>query len=317
MIIEIVFGFVLLAAGGDLVVRGAVDMAKRFGVSTLFIGIVLVGFGTSLPELVTSMDAAFVGAPGIVIGNVIGSNIANILLILGLSAALAPFACDMNAFRRDAPVLVGATIAFVAVALTGEIGRMAGFVLVTALILYLGTVYRTEARADGGHQASALDGEELGDAPSPLWLAIVFTIGGFLVTIFGAHMTVSGATDLARGLGVSDALIGLTIVAIGTSLPELAASAMAALRGKAEMAFGNILGSCIFNLLGVLGITALVMPIPVTDVNISYNVLILTGVTALFVVFATTGARLSRWEGLTFLTGYVGYVSLLTTWIIG
>jgi len=320
MVLSIVIGFVFLALGGDVLVRGSVRLAEYFGLSRLLTGLVLVGFGTSMPELATSVEAALGRAPGIALGNVVGSNIANILLILGIAAIIAPLRCDPRAFRRDGPVLVLATGAVIAVAWGGEFGRLVGVFFVMALAVYVSMVYRIERRA---HDASArMHAEEAVLAETPRlgipgrfrpWLSIAMTLAGMGLIVWGADLMVAGAVDLARTLGVSEAIIGLTIVAVGTSLPELATSVAAAFRRESDIAFGNIMGSCIFNLLGILGITALVMPIALPPDLPMSDLWIMAGVTVLFLVFAGTGGGLSRIEGAIFLAGYVLFTGLLVS----
>ncbi|SFZ81670.1 cation:H+ antiporter [Devosia enhydra] len=308
--IEILIGLILLALGGDLLVRGAVTVAQHLRVSPLLIGLTLVGFGTSTPELVTSLEAALRGAPGIAVGNVVGSNIANILLILGLSAAVLPLAVDPKAFRRDGLVLFIAALAAAAVILFGRIDRLSGLLLVTALIVYVVFTFLSERR----QPAPAGNVHTLDEASAPrigLMLAIGLTIIGLVLTIFGARLLVSGAVALASLAGVSETIIGLTIVAVGTSLPELITSIAAALRRQADVAFGNIVGSNIYNIFGILGVSAIVTPIDVPAEIAGFDLWVLLGVTAVLVVFATTGRRVSRWEGAIMLTAYVAYVSAL------
>ncbi|MFP3943492.1 MAG: calcium/sodium antiporter [Alphaproteobacteria bacterium] len=318
MALNILLGLILLAAGGDILVRGAVRLAEFFRVSRLVTGLVLVGFGTSLPEMATSVDAALKGSPGIAVGNVVGSNIANILLILGIAAILMPLRCDRRAFRRDGPMLAGATAAVMAVALGGEIGRLAGALFLAALALYVTAVYRIERRL---HDASARlhEGEAtLMDVPQlPIperirpWPGAGMALAGLGLIIWGADLMVSGSVELARALGVSETVIGLSIVAVGTSLPELATSVIAVVKREADIAVGNVMGSNIFNLLGILGVTALVRPIAVPREFLDYDWWILAGVTALLLVFAHTGSRLSRAEGGIFLGGYALFLGLL------
>ncbi|SFZ84514.1 cation:H+ antiporter [Devosia enhydra] len=308
--IEILIGLIFLALGGDLLVRGAVTVAQHLRVSPLLIGLTLVGFGTSTPELVTSLEAALRGAPGIAVGNVVGSNIANILLILGLSAAVLPFAVDRKAFRRDGLVLIIAALAAAAVILFGRIDRLSGLLLVTALIVYVVFTFLSERR----RPALAGNVPKLEDTSAPrigLMLAIGLTVIGLVLTIFGARLLVSGAVALASLAGVSETIIGLTIVAVGTSLPELITSIAAAWRRQADVAFGNIVGSNIYNIFGILGVSAIVTPIDVPAEIAGFDLWVLLGVTALLVVFATTGRRVSRWEGAIMLTAYVAYVSAL------
>jgi cation:H+ antiporter len=301
----LLLGLVLLVIGGDVLVRGAVGLAARLGVSPLLIGLTVVGFGTSTPELVTSLQAAFAGAPGLALGNVVGSNIANILLILAIAALIRPFAVGRAAFGRDAVTMVLATIAASALIATDGLGRAAGFGLVAGLIAYLFVAYQIDRR-------STANIANIGPTSSDgLGLSVAFALGGIVLTIIGARLLVDAATEIATVLGVSDAVIGLTLVAVGTSLPELVTSVMAALRGRSDLALGNVLGSNIYNILGVLGVTALVHPIPVAAQIARVDVWVMLAVTLVLVVLMRTDWRVSRREGGVLLVGYAGYLGWL------
>jgi len=306
-------GFALLVVGGGVLVRGATEIAKRLGVSTLLIGITVVGFGTSTPELLTSLQAAFAGSPGIAIGNIVGSNTANILLILGLSAVMMPFAVDRRGFMRDGPVVVIAALACVGVVLTGGLSRAAGLALVLGLTLYLVYAYRTERQAYiAGLEQDATVGST--DAERPVMvlpLALVWAIGGIAITVFGAHLLVTASLELAGLWGVSDSIIGLTIVAVGTSLPELITSVVAAFKREGGIAFGNVLGSNIYNVLGILGVTALVLPIPVPEQIASVDVWVMLAATVALVAVTVTGWRINRAKGMLLMFGYAGYIAWL------
>jgi len=312
MALSLLFGLVALYFGGELLVRGSVSLARRLGVSPLLIGITLVGFGTSTPELVTSLDAALRGSAGIAVGNVVGSNTANILLILGLAALLSPIACDPRAFRRDAGMMLIAALAAVAVCLWGSIGLATGAVFLALLLAYLVHTYRSERL---NHSASAeLHAAEATLAepgPQAMWLSLSFAVGGIALTIGGAHLLVDGAVALAQTLGVSDTVIGLTIVAVGTSLPELVASVVAARRRQGDIALGNVLGSNIYNILGILGVTAIVRPLEIPLQILALDIWVMLGATLLLIGFATVRSRLSRRKGLAFLGLYGLYVAWL------
>ncbi|MBO6754990.1 MAG: calcium/sodium antiporter [Roseibium sp.] len=314
---QILVGLIFLGVGGDALVRGAVGAAERLKISPLVTGLVLVGFGTSTPELVTSLSAVLQGSSGIAIGNVIGSNIANILLILGLTAAITPICAEPRAFKRDAPMLAIATGACVVFALNGEFGRLTGVVFLAILLAYVGFTYVKE-RGEFDRQAKLhVEATELvAVRPRALWLSTLIAAGGVALVIFGANWMVSGSISIARTLGVSETVIGLTIVAIGTSLPELATSVIAALRKQTDIAFGNIIGSNIFNTLGIIGVAAAVAPITVPPKVLTYDLWLLVAVTALLLYFAFTEARLSRREGAVFLvlyTAYLGFLALRAT----
>ena len=310
--LQIAGGLVLLVIGGDALVRGAVSFAVRAGISPLLVGITIVGFGTSTPELVTSLQAASIGAPGIAIGNVIGSNIANILLILGITALISPFAISRAAFRRDGVALCIASTLCVAVVLFGYLFRVWGFVFVALMVSYIVYTYLQERHEQDASTARLSDEAAPPQAvPSRLWVAVILAVGGIALTILGAHLLVDGAISLAATVGLSETVIGLTIVAVGTSLPELVTSLTAALRRQSDIAFGNIVGSNIYNILGILGITALVTPIPVPREIAEVDIWVMSAATILFFIFSVTGWRLSRIEGGVFLFGYTVYTTYL------
>ncbi len=257
-------GVLLLWIGGEAFVYGSVTVAKKLRLSELMIGLTLVAFGSSLPELITSLTAALAGAPGLAVGNVVGSNIANVLLILGIAALIRPVICHPAAFYRDALALTAATLVGTALILYGVIGRVAGAVLVAALLIYIVVVYRHEKKHPGP-AAEVLVGEaEVAAAPiASMTSAMLIVSLGLAGVIGGAWLLVEGATGLALAWGVSRTFIGLTIVAVGTSLPELVISGVASMRGRSDVALGNILGSNMFNLLAILGVTGIVVRIDV------------------------------------------------------
>jgi cation:H+ antiporter len=311
-------GLALLGLGGDLLVRGAVGIAGWLRVSPLFTGLVIVGFGTSMPELATSIDAAWQGSPGLAIGNVLGSNIANVLLILGITAVILPIPAEPSSFRRDAPMLALATLSCVLVVLTGELGRLSGLAFLSMLTAYLAYTYRTETRTqDASATLHALGGELLSVSTRRAGLSIALALGGLLAILAGADFLVSASLAVARSLDIPDAIIGLTLVAVGTSLPELATSVVAALKRQTDIALGNIIGSNIFNALGILGVTALVRPLEVPADIAHYDVWMLLGVTALLLVFAFSRARITRAEGAIFLLLYAAYLVFLTLRAMG
>jgi cation:H+ antiporter len=308
----IVLGLVMLYAGGELLVRGAVGVAVSLGLSPLLIGITLVGFGTSTPELVTSIDAALRGSPGIAVGNVVGSNIANILLILGLGAVIAPIAFTRRALSRDVFVVVLTSLAVVALAAAGEIGRGIGVALVVALAIYLALAQSQERAAERAAEEAAVEAAIPQGGRLSLWLGLPMAVVGIAVVVAGAHLLVEGALKLAVFFGVSDTVIGLTVVALGTSLPELATTATAAFRREGDVALGNVLGSCIFNVFGILGVTAIVQPLIVPAVIFTFDAWVLLATALVLVAFAVTGRRLSRAEGLVFVGAYAVYVGYLS-----
>ena len=305
-------GFGGLILGGNMLVQGAVSIATRLKISPMIIGLTLVGFGTSTPELVTSVQAAFAGSPGIAVGNVIGSNIANILLILGISALMSPILVNAAALKRDGTVLILASLLCLAVVLYGEVGRIAGGILLLSLFLYLsGTIYAERRAKTVAAEVYLSEAETLSPTEKPLWWNVIVLISGMAITILSAGYVVQGAVSLATELGISETVIGLTIIAIGTSLPELITSVIAARKGQSDVALGNVIGSNIFNILGILGVTALLQPMDIPAAIVTQDIWIMLGVTALFVIFARTGWRISRREGLVMALGYCAYVGYL------
>lgn len=305
-------GLVLLTIGAEILIRGATALARQFGVSELLIGLTLVGFGTSTPELVSSVQAALAGSPGVAIGNVVGSNIANILFILGLSAAITPFAVDQKAFRRDGFVCLAATIAAIGVSMTGEFGRIAGFAFLAAIAAYIVYAFLSERR----HPESPLTEQHLKDAakiqgPKAIWLDIVMAIAGLALLVVGARFLVTGSINVAASLGISETIIGLTVVAVGTSLPELVTSIMAAVRGRSALALGNVVGSNIYNIFGILGLTAVIHPVAAPKEIVAFDNWVMLGATLLMMLFAMTKGRLSRAEGVLLAVCYVLYVGWL------
>lgn len=291
------FGLVALFVGGDFLVKGASGLALRFGLSPMVIGLTVVGFGTSAPELLVSLNAALGGQSGIAIGNVVGSNIANTLLILGLAALLAPIVVTFKTIRRDLGWMVAATLALPLVLWSGDMGRVEGLVLVAGLAVFLITSLQA-----GGHIP-----DEITPAGS-LWRNLLLTLGGLVTLMVGAHYLVQSATIIARDFGVSEAMIGLSIVAVGTSLPELATTVTAVIRGQRDIAIGNVIGSNIFNILGILGVTALVTPIPVAARFVSVDIPFLLGLTAVTLGLLWLTGRLGRITGAIMLLAYAGYL---------
>jgi cation:H+ antiporter len=316
-------GLVLLVLGGEFLVRGAVRFAERMGLSPLLIGLTLVGFGTSTPELVTSVEAALAGSPGIAIGNIVGSNIANILLILGVSALIFPIAVSQSALKRDGVIMVGVALLLAVVSPLMVLGTFAGFVFVSLLIAYLVYAYLQERSGVGGHTAAYERGEAAEDvsdfkdqeharsAAADITIALLIAVAGLVAVIFGGGFLVDGAVKLAAAMGISETVIGLTIVAVGTSLPEMVTSVIAALKRHADVALGNVLGSNIYNVLGIGGVTALISPTAVPAEIIARDNLVMVGVSVLLLALAYTGYRIGRREGALLIAGYLGYVALI------
>ncbi len=314
-ILYLLGGLALLALGGELLVRGAVQLAERMGVSPLLIGLTLVGFGTSTPELVTSVQASLIGSPGIAVGNVVGSNIANILLILGLAALVSPVRVGSMALRRDGVLVVATAVMFTLASWTLSLDRVVGAAFLAGLVGYIVYAWRTERRGTDGHCAAYGKAEafeavhpKLRQGTRPLLLALAIALGGLVVVVFGGRLLVDGAVGLARGFGISETVIGLTIVAVGTSMPEFITSIVAAVRKQSDVALGNILGSNIYNLLGILGVTGLIAPTVVPPEIARFDNLVMVAVSVALLAFAWTGMRLGRREGGALLAGYAAYV---------
>lgn len=303
-------GLVLLFIGGDLLVRGSVRLAERIGVSPLFVGLVLVGFGTSAPELFASIEAVRVGAPAIAWGNVVGSNIANTLLILGIAAVVAPFPVSRGSLWRDGGFGLGAAALLLIFAPTG-VSRPMGLALIAILIAYLTYAYVSERRQPAVAHAGGPHLESGGPAPSGGGVAadLATTLGGLVLIIVGGNILVGGARDVAASFGLSDTLIGLTIVAIGTSAPELATSVVAARKGQGGIAFGNVLGSNIYNILAIGGTTAVLAPNSLPSEMVTVELPLLVVVAVGLLVFGRTGHRFTRWEGLALVAAYAGYLT--------
>jgi cation:H+ antiporter len=299
-ILSFLTGLVGLYFGGDWLVRGASDVARRFRVSPLVIGLTVVGFGTSTPELLVSVQAALNGQGGIAIGNVVGSNIANILIILGLSAVVAPLVMPFARIRGDLVWMIGVGLLLIPMFMTGVLTRLEGAILFAGIVVYILIALRqvgTEAHDD---------------QPVPaIWKSAALIAGGLIALMVGAHFLVDSATKIAQAMGVSEAVIGLTIVAIGTSLPELATSVTAAMRGQREIAIGNVVGSNVFNVLAILGATALIAPVPVEARFLAIDLPVMIGVSLLLTAILWATGGVGRIVGVLFLLGYGVYVALL------
>jgi len=319
-------GIGLLTVGGNFLIRGALGISKRAGISPLLTGLVIVGFGTSMPELVVSVGAALSGQPDIAIGNVVGSNIANILLVLGLCAAITPLFISPLSLRRDAVAVIASSCLFMLIVLDGSLSWIDATILLSSLVGYLIWAYRTEKKAsmpladmledkiteDEITEDEITEDEttEIAVKPKAIIWTVAETIGGLALLIAGSQILLKGAVGIAIGFGVSEAVIGLTLVAVGTSLPELTISVIAAFRKQADVAIGNILGSNIFNLLGILGVSAILQPIAVAGRVISFDQWVMLGSSILLYLFLLSGRKLSRVEGGLLLLGYFAYIAV-------
>lgn len=303
-------GVALLYFGAEYLIRGGVAIARKLGVSPLLIGLTLVAFGTSAPELVVSIQAALNNSGDIAVGNVIGSNICNIALILGLCAALQPIVTNTKLFKLDMPLLLGASILFAIFYFCDGrgINFWQGAVMFAILLVYLGWSFYQDKKSGGGELSAAAE-EECG-SDCKVWLALIFVVGGLAGLVIGARSFVSSAVFFARAMGVSQAVIGLTIVALGTSLPELATSVVAVIKGERDIAVGNVVGSNIFNILVIMGIAPMVSDLHAPNVSMIDMGVMLALVPVLWGMMAT-GKRVSRIEGGILLIVYCAY----TVWL--
>jgi cation:H+ antiporter len=312
-ILQLVGGFVLLLFGAEYLVRGAVALARWLKVSPMIIGMTIVAYGTTAPELVVSLQAAVDGQPGISVGNVVGSNICNILQILGLSAVIFPIVVQPTSLNRDATMCMGAALVFTALALSGTVERWQGALMIAMLAAFSIFAFRQERRRgkanDAGDMAEKLT-EEFVEPAKPVWLSLLSIVGGVAAVVVGAKLLVTAAVDIARVLGVAEEVIGLTVVAVGTSLPELATAVVAAIRKHSEVAVGNILGAGIYNLFAIMGLVAVVAPIPVPAQIVAFDLWVMVAVTALLLTLLLWRNGLSRPVGAMFLAGFVAYTAL-------
>jgi cation:H+ antiporter len=307
----IALGLVLLTIAGDWLVKGAVNLALRLGIPTLVVGLTVVAFGTSAPELLVSVKATLDGLPGIAIGNVVGSNIANVLLVIGIPALITVLHTSRLDTRQSYVTMLAASVLFTALAFFGTFHWWAGLILLAGLGFSLWQSYVHSVR----HRAATADAEEdeiEGAAPGLSW----WWIGGYLVAglvglPLGARFLVDGAVAIARDFGVSEAVIGLTLVAVGTSLPELATTVMAAVRKSADVALGNVIGSNMFNLLGIIGVTALIAPVPVDEAFLRLDLWVMIGTSLLLAPFIFGRRDIGAGVGALFVAGYAAYVVVL------
>lgn len=300
----IAVGLGLLVAGAELLVRCGALVAARLGVSSLLIGLTVVAFGTSMPEVVASSVAAIHGSTGIAVGNVVGSNITNVLLVAGAAALVSPIAVGAASLRRDGAIALGTAGIFWVICWLQLLNAVTGLLLVTGLGLFIVLSYRTEKSAAAEPSATTGDGRA-----QPIWLLVAGALAGLALLIGGGQLLVTSAIRLASGLGVSEAVIGLTIVAVGTSLPELATTVLAARRGEMGIAFGNVVGSNIFNVLGIGGLTAILSrgdDVPARIIG--FDLPVMLAATALLMIAAASGRRIGRLEGGALVAGFALYM---------
>ena len=302
--VQTIFGLVLLLFGAEFLIRGAVNLARRLDVSPHVIGLTVVAFGTSLPELVVSMDAAWSGSPGIALGNILGSNIANLLLIGGIGACLAPILCCDKRAHRDTFVMIFATVLLVVALLTDGIARYEGAAMLVLLVAYVAYAYRK----DGDQDEAASEVEELARPDLSMMKILLMVAGGLIGLICGGEFLVHGAVALAREFGVSESVIAITLIAFGTSVPEIATVIVAAFRRHGDVALGNIIGSNIFNILAVLGLVATTKPLALSDKVLVQQAWVMLAVTLVFAALSRVTGRLGRRMGVFFIVAYLCFI---------
>lgn len=307
----IVLGFVLLGAGAELLVSGSSRLALRLGVTPLVVGLTVVAFGTSAPELAVSIGATIDGLSALALGNVIGSNIANIGLILGITAVIQPIHIERDLVRKQIPIVIACSVLLGLLLMDGEISRLDGLLLVAGLTAYLVMNYKfSKAEFEPGEELELPPLMTPGKA-GHLWLNILYILIGLALLVYGSHLFVTNAVVLARTLGISEAVIGLTLVAVGTSIPELATSVLAAMRKQSDIAIGNVVGSNTFNILCVLGVTSIVGSVSGTQFSLLDYLAMLVFALVLLPI-ARSSFTLSRVEGSILLIGYAGYITAIS-----
>ncbi len=307
----LVCGFVLLAAGAELLVRGSSRLALRLGITPLFVGLTIVAFGTSVPELAVSIEAAMNGSSAIALGNIIGSNIANIGLILGITALISPIRVESELLKRQIPLMIGVSLFLCLLLLDGQIGLIDGIILVLGLAGFIVWSYRgSDSSLEPVASSLSSNLVQVPSSAGQISYYIGFIIGGLALLIAGSNIFVASAITVAQFFGVSEATIGLTVVAVGTSIPEFATSLVAAVRKQSAIALGNIVGSNIFNILGILGVTTFISPISALDFSV-IDLAVMVLFAGVLLPFAWSNLTLRRLEGCLLLTGYTGYITYL------
>ncbi len=313
-VLMFVLGLVTLVIGAEGLVRGASRLAVSFGVSPLVVGLTVVAFGTSAPEMAVSVGSALNGNPDLAIGNVVGSNIANVLLILGISAIIAPLLVAEQIIRQEIPIMIGASALLVVMALDGDLSRLEAAALFALVVGYTVFLVVQSRRA-----SKAVQDEFETEIPVSAWdrhwsVQLLLVVAGLAMLVVGAGWLVDAAVSFARAFGVSDLVIGLTIVAVGTSMPEIATSIVAAMRGQRDIAVGNVVGSNVFNIFAVLGVTGMVSAggLPVSETARNFDLWVMLAVAFACLPILITGREIARWEGALFL----GYYAAYTTWLV-
>jgi cation:H+ antiporter len=304
-------GLVMLVFAGDVLVRGAVALALKIGIPALLVSLTIVAFGTSAPELLIGIRAALDNADGIVFGNVVGSNIANVLLVIGVPALIATIYTKSCETRRSFGLMIGATLLFIAFSAFGPLTIWHAVVMLVALGLILFDTYRGAMRHHAAGEPDPLDELEDADPDMPGWKVGLFIVLGLIGLPLGANLLIEGAQAVALKLGVSEAVIGLTLVAVGTSMPELATTVMATIRGKADVVLGNVIGSNLFNLLAIMGISALFAPLDVPDGFLTWDLWVMLLASLALIPFVLKWVNITRIWGFAFVALYVGYIAHL------
>lgn len=313
-VLLLVAGLAVLIVGGEVLVRGAVGLSAAMKISPLVIGMTVVSFGTSAPELLVSLQSAMDGNPGIAIGNVVGSNIANLALVLGITVLIFPIVAEKQTKRIDYPMMMLASVLFGVFALNNMIDRWEGIVFVTVLVGFTVFLIRYSRKSEKSKLEQAIGGEkpDAGEVKDSPWLSVGLLLVGLVALYFGSEWFVGGASDLAAKFGLSDSVIGVTVVAFGTSAPELVASIMAAVKKQSDISVGNLIGSNIFNVFAVLGVTSIVKPVGVDQSVMTFDMIWMLGIAAFMIVVLYLGDKIGRFKGLLLLLSYVIYIS----WIV-
>lgn len=303
-VLLLIFGIVVVLKSADWLTNGAVGLATKLGISQIVIGLTIVAIGTSMPEFFVSIVSAIKGTPDLAVGNIVGSNIFNVLLIVGVAATVAPIAIQRATVRRDIPIAIVASIMLTFMMLDDNISRIDALILFAAFIAFIWITLRNSKNDANEKDAST-------EKVIPTWKSVLFIIFGLVGLVLGSNIFVDNTSSLAHGWGISDAVIGLTIVAGGTSLPELATSAVAARKGDSGIAIGNVLGSNVFNILMILGLTGIISPMHIQNITyIDMAVMVIS--MALFWLFSFTKLRVERWEGCVLIACFLGYI----TWLV-
>lgn len=313
----IVLGFVVLVGGADYLVKGSSAIARNFGVSALVVGLTVVAFGTSAPELFVSVNASLKGTADVSIGNVVGSNTFNILVIIGLAAWAGNVLVAPAVLKREMPLMIAVVLLFIILSLDGVLGRIDGCILFTGILLYLLLNYVLVKRMRLAQSIEALEAaQQQENEKLSTGIALLFVVGGLIAMVFGSDWIVDNAVIIATHFGVPDLVIGITLIAIGTSLPEVAATVVAGKQGQADLALGNAIGSNVFNILCVLGVTAMISPVAVSSQVLALDNWIMLGACVLAYVFMRWRGVLSRLQGIILILAYIGYISYLVVEVL-